>query len=88
MMSKELHDRFSSAEKELEEKNAFVCESCGERRHESELHDRFTEAFAEIEEKNAYICSSCGGKMVSGAGPLGREAKGRGTGGELRTPVH
>ena len=78
MTSKQLHDRFSNAEQELEEKNAFVCETCGERRHESELHDRFTDAVSELEEKNAYVCLSCGGKMVSSLEATGRMAKGKG----------
>jgi len=78
MMNTELHDRFTSAERELEEKNAFVCETCGERRHERELHDRFSEAVGELAEKNPYICSSCGGNMI--------RATGRGD--KSRTPAH
>jgi len=41
-MTKEYKDRFSEAEKELEDKNAFVCLSCDKKypRKEAEKHER------------------------------------------------
>ena len=40
-MSKEYKDRFSEAEKELEEKNAFICVSCNKKypKKEAEKHE-------------------------------------------------
>jgi len=64
MTKKNLKDRFSSAELELEERNAFICESCGETTKDTSTHDRFSDAIQELEEKNAFVCKSCGGKMV------------------------
>jgi len=75
MTKKNLTDRFSEAFSELEEKNAYMCESCGEKHVDISTHDRFSEAVSELEEKNAFICKSCGGKMVMHGEDSGRELK-------------
>ncbi len=39
-MSKQYHDRFSSAEEEQQEKSAFVCENCNTRYSKKEAKDK------------------------------------------------
>ncbi|SEA27383.1 hypothetical protein SAMN05660420_01682 [Desulfuromusa kysingii] len=39
-MSKEYRDRFSQAEQELEDKNAFICVSCNKKYHKDEAQRR------------------------------------------------
>lgn len=65
-------DRFSKAVEELEEKSAFVCESCGHphdiasvrrkaaEKSGTELKDRFSRPVKESAEKSAFVCVSCG----------------------------
>ncbi|MBE0598290.1 MAG: hypothetical protein IH614_13565 [Desulfuromonadales bacterium] len=65
-------DRFTEAVKELQEKSAFICVSCGhpheiarkpetiQMQAEPGLKDRFSEAVEESAEKSAFVCESCG----------------------------
>jgi len=75
-MSEEYKDRFSEAEKELQEKSSFVCVSCGHP-HDIEkirkqvltkadpaYHDEFSEAVEEEGKKTAFKCESYGHSQV------------------------
>ena len=83
MMNRKLTDRFSNATRELEEKNAFICTSCGETHEDVSTHDRFSAAVEELEDKNAFVCKSCGGRMISEKDYSDEELHGEGLGNHL-----
>lgn len=68
-------DIITEVSKELQEKSAFVCTSCGHPHEiakvreqvlgkvDSAYHDRFSDAVAEEGEKSAFVCEGCGKKQ-------------------------